>query len=177
MSKNLPIKPPKEILEKINKTLAYDPKTGHVYVKAVIATQGNKRKVGEVIGTLSEKGYLRTQMIYKGKRKNLMVHLIAWYLYYGVWPEHIVDHEDRNTINNRIKNLREATHTENRHNLKGANKNNKTGVLGVTYYSHDKSKFEVTIKGKRIGVFGSIEDARKARKKTERLMYKQFAPL
>lgn len=42
-----------------------------------------------------------------------------------------IDHRDHNGLNDRKSNLRRVTHSENLHNASGAQRNSKTGVLGV----------------------------------------------
>lgn len=44
------------------------------------------------------------------------VHRLVWLYHYGVWPDHQVDHENRNSRDNRIENLRDATNGQNQQN-------------------------------------------------------------
>lgn len=65
---------------------------------------------------------------YKG-HEYMATHLI-WFLVTGDWPEHGVDHKDRDSSNDRWVNLRPATCTQNNQNV-GIRKDNRTGVRGV----------------------------------------------
>ena len=58
-------------------------------------------------------GYIEVNLRYGGKQYRTMGHRIAWFLYYGYWPEHYLDHINGDKKDNRITNLREATHTQN----------------------------------------------------------------
>jgi hypothetical protein len=76
------------------------------------------------------KGYLQIQV---PKPHNYYAHQIAWCHYYGYWPPDQVDHKDRQRSNNRIKNLRMASHSDNGCN-KGKQRNNTTGFPGVVFH-------------------------------------------
>lgn len=100
-------------------------------------------------------------------RKKIPLHRLVWFLYYGRWPENEIDHVDRNKSNNNIKNLREATRSENmlnRYNSqigKGASK-----FIGVNYYkSRDNWVSEIWIKKQKkfFGYFNTEEEAAKVR--------------
>jgi len=43
----------------------------------------------------------------------VLVHRLAWFLYYGTFPVFEIDHVDTNKANNCINNLRDATHRQN----------------------------------------------------------------
>lgn len=59
-------------------------------------------------------------------------HRLAWMLTYGGWPSALIDHRNGDRDDNRIENLREATHLQNRHNRKSeANRDSSHGFLGV----------------------------------------------
>lgn len=86
-----------------------------------------------------------------------------------------IDHINGKRYDNRKENLRFATQAENQIN-RGANKNSKTGVKGVTkignkYYSR------ITYDGKdiTIGIFDNIEDAKIARINKEKELFGEFA--
>jgi hypothetical protein len=80
-------------------------------------------------------------------------------------PPHVkVDHKNRDKSDNRVDNLRPATHRQNSHN-RGPQKNNTTGYVGVSLAY--KSKYRATIyidkKQYYLGCFDTPEEAAYAR--------------
>lgn len=77
-----------------------------------------------------------------------------------------VDHINHDSLDNRRENLRLATRSENRQNLKHALRNNKSsGIRGISWHKHDKTwVVAITTQGKQkhIGRFKELEDAKKA---------------
>lgn len=77
-------------------------------------------------GSLDKDGYL----IIKIKGKQIKAHRLAWFLYYGNFPNNELDHINRNRTDNRITNLREVSRKENLENTtKKINKDTK--VIGI----------------------------------------------
>lgn len=92
-------------------------------------------------------------------------------------PKMIVDHINRNRLDNRKANLRLCTIAENVRNA-GINKNNTSGYTGVYKLSKNKWRAAIGVDGKSIhlGHFDNIEDAVKARRDAELKYFKEFAP-
>lgn len=62
---------------------------------------------------------------------NIRLSHIIWVFHTnGIWAEDELDHKDRNRSNNKISNLREATHSQNGMN-KRILKNNTSGATGI----------------------------------------------
>ncbi len=88
------------------------------------------------------------------------------------------DHIDRNPLNNRRSNLRQATQAENTKN-KSKQKNNTSGVTGVGWVKKVcKWRARITFNEKEIylGVFDDKVDAIKARLRAEKEYFGAFAP-
>ena len=88
------------------------------------------------------------------------------------------DHIDRNPLNNRKYNLRQATKQENAMNA-SLSSNNTSGIIGVSFSKpHKKWKSYITFNRKQIylGLYINKEDAIKARLKAEKEYFKEFAP-
>ena len=128
-----------EILTYIRERYTYDAETG---------TIRHKGKDRPVKGAINSHGYLKFGVHMAGNRKYLLLHRMAWALYYGRWPS-MIDHINGNPCDNRLCNLRETSCRENLVNrLLQWIPNARTGLPGVC---------ELTFKHKIIGyVLGSI---------------------
>ena len=89
-----------------------------------------------------------------------------------------VDHINKNTLDNRIENLRFVTNQENGFNRK-LGKNNTSGIMGVEW-NKQKSKWGAKIKVdylvRYLGAFDDINDAIVARLRGEKKYCGEFAP-
>jgi len=111
------------------------------------------------------------------KGKNYRAHRIAWLLSHGKWPKNQIDHINGDRSDNRLINLREATHSQNTCNI-GPRSSNKCGEKGVCW--HVKSKrwraaIQVDHKLKFLGAFKSKSDAVSAYKKAAEELHGEFA--
>lgn len=73
-------------------------------------------------------GYIHTNV----RGKTLYEHRLVFLWHKGYLPE-VVDHRDQSKGNNRIGNLREATHTQNKYNVQKRS-HNTTGAKGVVFH-------------------------------------------
>jgi hypothetical protein len=97
-----------KLLEDMKKFLSYDPCSGNV---VFTDTRYGAKEVGQVAGYV-DRGYVR---IYH-KRRQFMAHRVAWALYHNKWPEHTIDHINRDGTDNRIINLRDVPQVVNNNN-------------------------------------------------------------
>ena len=104
--------------------LSYDPDTGCLTHKCA----ARSRALGSVAGRRDTRGYLRVRILGKEPK----AHRLAWLLHYGVWPEGEIDHINVNPADNRIANLRCVDAYGNSQNRRRAQRNNRTGLLGVS---------------------------------------------
>lgn len=89
-----------------------------------------------------------------------------------------IDHIDRDGFNNTDENLRVVTNAENLRNRR-VRSDSKSGVLGVWYNKPSKKWIaQITVNGKKthLGVFETLEEARKARIEAEKKYFGEFAP-
>lgn len=103
--------------------------------------------------------------------RNFLAHRVAWAVYYGVWPEGVIDHINGNPSDNRLINLRDVSHAANSQNMKRSRKNT-SSVTGVSFNKHAaKWSAEILANGVRehLGYFVEFEDAVSAREEAERL--------
>lgn len=83
-------------IDELIATYKYDPVTGIVSKLAC--------GVYLPIGHKNARGYL----VISHKKKSLKAHRVAYALHYGKWPENELDHINRDPLDNRICNLRDA---------------------------------------------------------------------
>ena len=140
---------------------------------------GNVRniKTGLILKHSLQNGYYCIGLSTNGKSRTFRVHrLIALHFIPNPDNKSLVDHIDRNPLNNCITNLRWATPSENQMN-KSIQSNNKSTKTGVYYDKHiNRWLVKMSINGiqKHIGNYIKFDDAVKARKEQEDLHYKEF---
>jgi hypothetical protein len=70
-------------------------------------------KVGEIAGTLDNKGYITIQI----DGIQFKAHRLAWFVEHSEWPSNYIDHRNGDKTDNRLENLRDVstrTNGENR---------------------------------------------------------------
>ncbi|WP_429861016.1 HNH endonuclease [Burkholderia cenocepacia] len=112
--------------EQLGRLVTYDPATG-LFVWKVAR---KKCRPGDVAGRIGARGYVRIKI----NHTEYAAHRLAFLYMTGAFPEYDVDHKNRIRSDNRWENLRPATHAQNQHN-KGAQRNNVSGFVGVSYFS------------------------------------------
>ena len=101
----------------------YNCDTGDIFWRI---SPNKKIGAGRLAGCVNGCGY--RQIAYKGKL--YLTHRLAWLLHYGEWPKSTLDHINRDKLDNRIINMREASHRTNMRNRSAARKNI-SGIPGV----------------------------------------------
>jgi hypothetical protein len=87
----------------------YDPETGKI-----TNAEGRKGAVAGADPTYPiPRGYLALKVRYRGKRYTFLAHRLGWALHTGEHPQREIDHEDLDRTNNRFKNFRPATRSQN----------------------------------------------------------------
>lgn len=159
--------PTKKILptaEYVRSRLSYAPETGALYWMA----PGLGRRAIKEAGGFSN-GYLATRIdgtLYYN-------HRLAWLLTHGVWPVDKIDHVNGNRVDNRLVNLREATHSENLQNLRSARSDSRSGLMGAffrrsgVYFSRIMTSGRLT----HLGYFKTAEEANSAYLEAKRRLH------
>lgn len=127
---------------------------------------------GAIAGALRAEGYRQVSV----RRRMYRAHRIIFLMHHGYLPPE-VDHINEDKTDNRIANLRAATHQQNRNNT-GKPATNTSGVKGVCWdKSCGKWKAQCKISGKNysLGHFDSIEDAAKVVRAFRETHIKEFA--
>jgi len=150
--------------------LKYDPETGKFLRK--VSRGGNGRKYSEA-GTLHHTGYVCIRINgyqYRASR-------LAFLYMTGEWPDELVDHANRDRSDDRWRNLRECTYSENNRNA-SISKNSTSGVTGVSFHKLIKKwQTRIVLQGRsyHLGYFDTIKEAAAARAKAAAKYHGEFA--
>lgn len=151
-------------LERLKATLHYDPETGRF--TRLIPAGGVKR--GQEVGYIAKHGYREIAVL--GNRR--LAHRLAWFYVHGEWPG-VIDHINRQKLDNRIINLRNVDHSINGQNSKTRN-DNTSGHRGV-YWHKPTSNWTARVfrRGKTLslGYFSTRDKAIQARLAAEQKHY------
>ncbi|MDU9398106.1 HNH endonuclease [Pseudomonas sp. zfem003] len=156
--------------KELKKQLSYDPETG-VFTWAI---RKQKVKLGSTAGKVKPNGYVEIRV----NLVSYFAHRLAWLYMTGEWPEHDIDHINRNPNDNRFCNLRMATRSQNLCNV-GPRSNSTTGVRGVDFHkATGKFRARIRFDGRRVdlGLFPTLEEAEQAYLSAQKLNHGEFAP-
>ena len=156
-------------IDRLNQLFIIDAVAGVLTAK----TTRGRRIAGTVVGTPNDEGRLICRVDYK----IYYVHRILWKMYYGCDPVDLIDHGDRKTDSNGIRNLRDANISQNGMNRR-VNYNTKSGLKGA-HWSSSEGKWRSSIKkdGKstHLGWFKTKEDAHAAYKAASKETFGEFS--
>lgn len=155
----------------VKRCLEYNPDTGDlIWVEKY--SKYSKVTLGSIAG---HKGVTATKLQLNGAY--LQAHRVAWYLYYGVWPDLFVDHINGNPNDNRIANLRLADRTQNSANRLSSG-NSTSRYLGVCYVKRT-GKWQASIGTPRtyLGQYLTEKEAAVAYNEAAKCLYGEFAKL
>lgn len=168
------ILPPAEYLRKC---LRYERRTGKLFwkkrpvehfVSEGMCRRWNGRYAGLEAGKIDngrKSGYRRLAL----DKQQFLVHRVVWKWCDGTEPPDVIDHRDLNKTNNKRRNLRESTTTQNCYN------SNRKGVCFSK--EHNKWRAHVSVGGVKthLGFFNSEAAALKIRKRAAKKVYGEFA--
>ena len=156
--------------ETANQLLKYDALSGKFSWKV----NGTRIRIGQSAGSIWL-GYNRIKI----KQKNYAAHRIAWLLTYGEWPVNEIDHINGDRSDNRICNLREATHAQNIQNCINRNPN-KHGLRGIAKQTCSRGWMaKIASNGIKhhLGTYATPEDAHAAYIQAAKKLHGNFANL
>ena len=160
-------------ISKLTTMLSYDPFTGIFYWRQ------NRRagaRAGDVAGSIKSRGghkYIEITI----DRVAYQAHRLAFLFVIGRWPRGKVDHWDRDGMNNKWANLRNASNSQNAANSK-VYSTNTSGFKGVTFHKRNR-RWQAAIKhhGKNhyLGLFDTAAAAHAAYMCKARELFGPFA--
>lgn len=150
----------------------YDPKTGVMTYRARRNSSYSRIRIGEPAGWLDRRGYLRLGI----GGFQYLVHRLAWLYMTGHWPNADIDHKNGKLSDNRWRNLRECTISQNQWNTAINRKNNTTGFKGVCRH-HGKFTTSIQCRGvrKHLGSFTTAAAAHRAYCAAAHKLFGEFA--
>jgi hypothetical protein len=154
--------------ERLKEVVTYDPNTGVFVWKNARGSQ----RAGAVAGGMTVDGHWRIKI----DRNLYFAHRLAWLYAYGFFPDCEIDHKNCVASDNRLDNLRQATHSENNWN-RPAYRNNRLGIKGVRRYSDNRFTAQIKVNGRKLnlGYFADAESASQAYQKAAEKYFGEFA--
>jgi len=126
---------------------------------------------------LKDGKYIRTHINTNGKDYKTGIHRILMNVVEN--KNVVIDHIDRNPLNNKRENLRITTQAKNSIN-KSIQSNNTSGVTGVVWNSANRNwnaQIKLNRKNINLGVYKNFDDAVKARQDGELKYFGEFNPI
>ncbi len=160
--------------KRLKELLDYDPATGIFRWKVNRAA----KHPGDIAGCIKvDSGYVIIGLDMRLYR----AHQLAWLWMIGRWPRQFMDHRDTNKSNNRWKNLRLATKSQNMANM-SAPIHNTSGLKGVSRYRQgDKwgkswqAGIQINGCSKHLGHFTTMKEAHAAYIVAAKKFFGEFA--
>ena len=163
--------------DRIRTLLRYDPKTGNLFWIACPVPAGQTQA--------ATWGSLRNRPAGQRKENRILVvidgrryeaHQLAFFLHHGRWPAAGINHINGDGLDNRLVNLREASHEQSMQNRK-QHRNNKSGFPGVRWHKR-AGKWEAFVryqgKLKYLGLFERAELAAEAARSARQELFGAF---
>ena len=148
---------------------AFEYRDGNLYW---LESPNKKIKIGKKAGTLTKSGYINICI----DRKFYRAHRLIFLHQNGFLPN-FIDHIDCNKSNNKVKNLRVATKSQNQCN-KAITSSNKSGVKNVSWSKYrEEWVVQISINGKKkfIGRYKDLELADLVATEARDKYHKEFA--
>lgn len=151
----------------IEKHLKFNPRNGCFYW----TSRRGPMQEGSLAGKYDSNGH--RQITLNGRA--YLAHRLAWTVTYGEWPNHHIDHKNGDKADNRPKNLRACTSSQNNANAR-ISKSNTTGFKGVTIHGQ-RYRAQIAKDGKKmlLGVFSTKEEAHAAYVAASKVLFGKFA--
>ena len=144
------------------------PESGHFVWKT---WRGGTAHAGTLAGCANSSGYL----LIKIDGHYYLNHRLMWLYVHGCWPENDLDHVNLDKLDNRIKNLREATRSQNVSNgrVRCDSESQRRGVRKIG----NRFMARITKQGVReyLGCYGTAEEAHEQYALAAKRLHGEFA--
>lgn len=158
--------------EKLRQLIRYDAETGQFFRRLKPSRRHPAHR--EVpCGRIDDKGYV---IIFVDGHHH-KAHRLAWLWMTGAFPPDQIDHIDRDKANNRWRNLRPASNSQNQANTP-ARKHNRSGLKGI-YEQHGRWTARIGINRNRLylGSYQTAQEAHEVYTKMANKIHGEFARL
>ncbi len=151
--------------EKLKEYATYDPETG-VFTRIKSDSRRHLHSLPETMGSKTGDGYLSAMVC----KRTYPLHKLAVLYMEGTYPDNSVrvDHDDRDTLNNRWNNLRVVSMSGNIRNQSQTKSKTASGHTGIFFKEGAKSPWKAHIrldgKLKHLGSFMTLDEALAVRK-------------
>lgn len=133
----------------VRQCLGYNSRTGLLFW---LVRRGRAR-AGDLAGNIGTNGHRRVGLL----GRYFQAHRIVWVLTHGTWPEGLIDHENRDGLNNQPGNLRPADKSLNAQNSM-VRSDSRTGLRGVGWSKvMGQYRARICLNGKRV-ILGYFDD-------------------
>lgn len=159
-------------VERVREVLNYDQDTG-LFTRRI--TLGARAMAGAIAGSVYPDGRRRVQI----DCVTVFASRLAWLYVYGRWPDAEVDHVNMVRCDDRISNLRLATHQQNNANRRALS-NNTTGRKGVSLLPQQikrryRARIVVADRAIHLGYFATADEAGEAYYSAAKKYFGEFA--
>lgn len=107
--------------------------------------------------------YYQLCLWYHRKRKHVLVHRLVGMAFLNLKSEQVIDHINRNTLDNRVANLRVCTPSQNGHNTRQT-RHARGKYKGITVTKYGRWLAQINVEGKHyhLGSYATEEEAHMA---------------
>lgn len=152
---------------RLRELLLYDPLTGTFTWRV---DHGKTIRAGQPAGTVEKKGHRAIVIDYR----KYTAGRLAWMYMRSCWPAGIVRARNGDLLDTRWRNLQVRSARQMQENQSRAQKNSKTGVLGVCPTREGKYRAQIRAQGRdyHLGTYGTIEAASAAYQEAKKLLHR-----
>jgi hypothetical protein len=156
--------------EELLTILSYDPMSGHLTWKDRGNGPGLSFRKGRRAGNVRKDGYIHVGI----HRKQYYAHRLIWCMQTGEYPDLQIDHQNLDKADNSWRNLRLATPSQNKANIRALNK---LKAKGINQEASGRYRAKICVNGQNyaLGTFDRLEDAKAAYAEAAKKFFGEFA--